>query len=75
MLKFSTFQEMFFHDRFTPEFDVRPRSELGNAPMLVKAKKIKKYPGPGKSLQGEDMEQFIHEMGAEIAKILNLKRR
>jgi len=75
MLKFSTFQEMYFHNGFGPEFDVRPRAELENAPLLVKPEKLKKYPEPGKSLEGEDMEQFIHEMSAEIAGILDLKKR
>ena len=74
MLKFSTFQEMYFNDSFGPEFNVKPRSELKNAPRLVKAETIKKYPEQGKPLHGEDLKQFIHETSLEIAKILNLEK-
>jgi len=72
MLKFSTFQEMYFRNSFGPEFNVRPRSELENAPILVKPKNLKKYPEPGKPLQGKDLKQFVHEMATEIAGILGL---
>ena len=74
-LKFFTFQEMYLQDSFGPEFNVIPRSEFKNAPVMVKPKNLKKFPKPGKSLQGEDMTQFIHEMTAEIASILNLERK
>ena len=74
MLKFLTFQEMYFNDSFGPEFNVHPKPDLKNAPRLVKAKKIKRYPEPGKPLHGEDLKQFIHETSLEIAKILNLKK-
>ena len=74
MLKFSTFQEMYFHDSFDHEFNVRPRSELKNSPILVKPEGLKKFPEPGRPLQGEEMKQFVQEMSDEIARILNLKR-
>jgi threonine synthase len=74
MLKFLTFQEMYFNDSFGPDYNVRPRSELKNAPRLMKAKKIDKYPEHGKPLHGEDLKQFIHETSLEIAKILNLEK-
>ena len=50
MLKFLTFQEMYFHNTFGPEFDVRPRAELKNLPMLVKPEDLRKHPEPGKPL-------------------------
>jgi threonine synthase len=31
MLKFITFQEMYFQNGFEPEFNVKPKSELKNA--------------------------------------------
>ena len=74
MLKFSTFQEMYFNDSFPPEFDVRPTKELQNAPMLVRSEKLNKYPEPGSPLQGEDMKRFILEMSSEIARILDLEK-
>lgn len=75
MLKFLTFQDMYFQDTFPPEFGVTPREELKNAPSLIKAEKLQKFPEPGKPLQGEDMKRFIHETAVEIASILGLKKR
>jgi threonine synthase len=75
MLKFVTFQDMYFQDTFPPEFGVTPRQELRNAPLLVKPEKLEKFPKPGEPLQGEDMKRFIEETVAEIARILGLKRR
>ncbi|UCF57151.1 MAG: threonine synthase [Deltaproteobacteria bacterium] len=72
ILKFLTFQEMYFKDSFGPEFNVRPRSELKNAPTLVKPKNLPKYPEPGKPLEGKDMQDFVREMTKEIARILDL---
>ena len=73
MLKFMTFQEMYFQNGFAPEFNVKPRSELKNAPTLVKPKRVAKFPEPGKPLLEEDMRVFVREMTKEIAKILGLK--
>jgi threonine synthase len=75
MLKFVTFQDMYFQDTFPPEFGVTPRQELKNAPSLIKPEKLERFPQPGKPLQGEDMKRFIDETVAEIARILGLKRR
>ena len=75
MLKFITFQDMYFQDTFPPEFGVTPREELKNAPSLVKPKTLHRFPQPGKQLQGEDMKRFIKETVAEIARILDLKKR
>jgi threonine synthase len=73
MLKFMTFQEMYFQNNFAPEFNVKPKSELKNAPTLVKPKRLKRFPEPGKPLQEEEMRVFVREMTKEIAKILGLK--
>lgn len=75
ILKFLTFQEMYFRDSFGPQFNVKPKSELKNASILVKPENIKKYPKPGKPLQGEDMRQFVREMTSAIARILNLEAK
>jgi threonine synthase len=75
MLKFLPFQEMYFQDSFEPEFNIKPRPELKNAPTWVRPKDLRKYPEPGKPLQGEDMQEFIREMTKEIAGILNLKKK
>jgi threonine synthase len=74
MLKFLSFQEMYFNDTFPPDFGVKPRADLKNAPLLVRPGHIKKFPGPGKPLEGKDLKRFIEGMTAEIAGILNLTR-
>ena len=75
MLKFLGFQEMYFNDSFNAEFNVRPRQELKNAPILVKPERLDKYPEPGRPLEGEDMRRFIMEMSSEIAGLLNLEKK
>jgi hypothetical protein len=52
---------------------VKPKSELKNAPTLIRPKRIANYPEPGKPLQEEDMSDFVREMTKEIAEILGLK--
>jgi len=74
LLKFLAFQEMYFNDNFNPEYGVKPRKELKNAPILVRPKGLKKYPEPGRPLKGQDMKRFIQMMSSEIAGILNLKK-
>ncbi|MBW1798084.1 MAG: threonine synthase, partial [Deltaproteobacteria bacterium] len=75
ILKFAVFQDMYFSNTFDPEFNVRPREELKNAPIMVKPENIRKYPEPGKPLQGDDMKVFIRQMTVEIAKILGLEMK
>ncbi len=75
MLKFAVFQEMYFNNSFSPEFNVRPRPELKNAPIQVRPANISKYPEQGKPLIGGDMDVFIRGMAAEIAMILDLKKK
>jgi threonine synthase len=75
MLKFLTFQDMYFQDSFAPEFRVKPREELKNAPLLVKASTLDEFPQPGKPLEGEAMKRFIDHTVAEIARILELEKR
>jgi len=75
MLKFIPFQEMYFHDTFGPDFNVRPRGDLKNAPFLVKPKGVRKFPQPGHPLQGDDMRRFIEATVAEIARLLDLEKR
>jgi threonine synthase len=75
MLKFISFQEMYFQDGFDPEFEVKPKPELKNAPVLIKPRSLKKFPQPGKPLEGEDMRLFIQETVAEIAEILGLEKK
>ena len=75
ILKFALFQEMYFNDNFGPEFNVKPKPELKNAPIQVRSKNLSIYPAQGKPLPEKDMQVFIREMAAEIASILNLKKK
>lgn len=75
ILKFAMFQEMYFSDDFGPEFDVKPKPELKNAPMQVRPKTLSQYPAQGKPLSEKDMKVFIREMATEIARILDLKKK
>jgi len=75
ILKFSVFQDMYFNNTFDPRFNVSPKLELTNAPVLVNPETIPKYPAPGRPLSGENMDIFIREMSKEIARILDLKRK
>jgi threonine synthase len=73
MLKFISFQQMYFEDSFGPEFGVRAREELRNSPLMVRPRNITRFPEPGKPLKGDEMERFVEETAAEIAKILKLE--
>lgn len=72
-LKFSGFQEMYFEKKFPPEFEIIPDPDLINSPVLVRPKKLKKVPAPGKPLKGDDFNQFVKCISEEIAKALDLK--
>ena len=73
MLKFISFQEMYFEDKFGPEFGIHPRPELRNAPLLVKAAGVDRFPAPGKPLAGDEMKRFVEKTVTEIAALLDLK--
>lgn len=75
ILKFSSFQDMYLADRFPPEFEVKPRKEFKNIPILVQPKGLRKLPQAGKPLQGKDLDLFIKASAAEVARILDLKER
>jgi threonine synthase len=75
MLKFLSFQDMYFEDRFGTEFEVTPKRELQNAPVLVRPDTVSTFPEPGKPLDGEEMERFVTQMAREIAEILGIKKK
>lgn len=75
VLKFSSFQEMYLNNRFLPEFKVKPRKEFRNTPISVQPQGLIKLPQSGAPLQGKDRDLFIDAIVAEIARILDLKKR
>jgi threonine synthase len=74
-LKFASFQEMYFANRFPPEFEVKPKKELTNTPIFIQSDDSRKLQHTGKSFQGEERDFFIKATAAKIAGILHLKKR
>ncbi len=73
MLKFITFQEMYFEDQFPPEFEVRPREELKNRPVLIRPETLRVCPEPGKVLDKEEFSIFVKDTVKQIAELLDLR--
>ena len=74
-LKFAGFQEMYFEQQFPPEFNIKPDSDLINAPVYVQPKDLEHLPAPGKPLAGDDFKVFVRRVSDEIAGLLDLKKR
>ena len=73
-LKFAGFQEMYFEDRFPPEFEIKPKKSLQNAPSLVRPKDLDVVPTAEKPLEGKDFERFVQRTARAIAEELQLLR-
>ena len=74
-LKFSGFQEMYFAQKFPPEFNIKPDPELVNAPVYIRPKDLAKVPAPGKPLSGDNFRRFVDHTAQEIAAVLGLKKK
>jgi threonine synthase len=74
-LKFAGFQQMYFEQQLPPEFNIKPRPELINAPSYIHPKDLKHVPAPGKPLNENDFKVFISRVSEEIAGVLDLKKR
>jgi len=74
-LKFAGFQEMYFEQRFPPEFDIKPDPDLINVPVYVHPKDLKQVPAPGKPLTDSALNTFVRRVSENIAAILDLKKR
>ena len=72
MLKFIPFQEMYFTEGFGPEFEIKPREDLKNAPQMVQPRNVSTYPEQGRPLPPAEMKRFVREVAGEIAGILKL---
>ena len=64
-----------FKKGFDPEFEIIPKEDLANAPILLHPASIKRFPGPGTPLQGNEMKKFVEAMTLEIAEILGLQKK
>jgi len=74
-LKFAGFQEMYFEQRFPPEFNINPNPELINAPVFVRPEDLKNIPAPGLPLSGQELNQFVNRTAEAIAAILGLRKK
>ena len=74
-LKFAGFQEMYFEQRFPPEFEIKPDPNLINVPVYVHPKDLKQVPAPGKPLTDSALNTFVRRVSENIAAILDLKKR
>ena len=74
-LKFAGFQEMYFERTFPEDYNVSPRTDLVNAPLLVQPADLEAVPAPGKPLKGEAFERFVSRTAEEIAARLKLSKR
>jgi threonine synthase len=74
-LKFAGFQQMYFEQRFPPEFNIKPDPDLINAPVYVQPKDLEHLPAPGKPLKDKALHVFVRRVSEEIAGILDLKKR
>ncbi len=73
-LKFSGFQEMYFDNTFSDEFQITPDPALVNRPSLVRPETIDRFPAPGAPLDTEDLNRFVAATCDYIATDLNLKK-
>lgn len=74
-LKFAVFQEKYFADAFEPEFEVVPRKELQNRPVLIAPPDGIPVPTQGRPLEPAEMNDFIDHVGQAIARQLGLRAR
>lgn len=74
-LKFAGFQEMYFENRFPPEFQVSAKKELVNAPSLIHPADLAQVPQPGQPLTGQAFARFVQRVSEEIACRLNLAKK
>ncbi|MEJ5358507.1 MAG: threonine synthase [Desulfobacterales bacterium] len=72
-LKFAGFQELYFEDRFPPEFAIRPRPELRRRPVFIRPADLAQVPAPGAPLEGEAFQRFVRRTAEEIASRLGLE--
>jgi threonine synthase len=73
-LKFAGFQDQYFQNTFSSEFEIIPKKELQNLPELIRPKDIQ-LPEPGTTMEPDNFHQFVKKTSMEIASCLQLKKR
>ena len=74
-LKFAGFQEMYFGQQFPPEYNIKPDTDLVNAPVYVHPEDLKQVPAPGKPLTDKAFKMYVRRVSEDIAGHLKLKKR
>jgi threonine synthase len=70
-VKFSGFQDMYFTNRFEPQFEVVPKAALQNMPHLLELPVGVPQPQGG-ALSSSQFEQFVEQSALAVARILDL---
>lgn len=73
-LKFSGFQDMYFQNTFSSQFDITPNPALVNLPVFIKPRDLKEIPRDGKPLKDADFKLFVKRVSEEIATILDIQK-
>jgi len=73
-IKFAGFQEMYFQQKFPPDYKIAPKQDLINAPVYLHPEDLAKVPTPDQPLNGNDLERYVARMAQEIAGRLELKK-
>ena len=72
ILKFAMFQNMYFNNEFTPEYNVTPKKEFSNVPVQISPEG--ECPLPGKPLENDALNRFVDRVAEEVARKLQLKK-
>jgi len=72
-LKFAVFQEKYFNDDFEPEYEITPKDELKNNPILLRLPDTVPVPSQGKKLPPDEFQRFVEHSAHEIARMLGLE--
>jgi len=73
-LKFLGFQDMYFEEKFPPEFEVLPKRALKNCPIYIQPEGLESVPAPGQPLTGEAFDAFVQQVSDAIASLMNLTK-
>jgi threonine synthase len=74
-LKFVDFQNKYFSNDLDPAYEVVPKSELKNHPVLVEVPGVTSSPTAEKPLAPDDLKRFVEATAGEIARELGLKKK
>ncbi len=72
-LKFMVFQDKYFNDTFEPEYNIKPREDLRNKPVMLELPQDVPQPQQGKEMKPEALQRFVKEAAEKIARILELE--